>query len=344
MANLVSDALKYLSGRHGRLFDFWTNGHHIPEASIEEHCDMVYSLFLLGETAAISSLAVRAFLDYARTLALPGWHSPAAAGSSISVHNCAYLFGALNLLGTRFTDLYAPVLEGREFRLHDLVEKKTLRPRFPSKWSHHNWRVSHWLGGIPSILLSLESSVPDKLKSPGISAQVRVAVDGLMDPSTGLIRAYRSAALQRLFRLAYSLKHNPDLGDVGGVAHILWIDHVLGRRYIAVQQIRDAAAKLLLAHRPFMEQVPYCLDFDIVQALRTSSMQMDGASSQEIFRASELMEALADYFSNPAPSYTLHKVPGALAAYHECALLAGYSELPGTCITSIDIIKFANWL
>ena len=305
---------------------------------------MIYLIFMLGELDSISGNALNSFCELAKNTALPGWASPNRTEPSLSVHNCAYLFGALNLLGKRFPNLYPRVLTGRSFVLSELADSTTLRPVFSPKWAHHSWRVSHWLGGTPSILLSLEANVPALLPEPGLPARCRDAVNALMDAATGLIRAYRSTALQKLFRLAYGLRHSPDLGDMGGVAHILWIDHAMGRRYLAADKIRMESSRLLLAHRPFMESTPYCLDFDIVQALRTAAEQTTPASAIEAERAREMMQSIEEFFKRPTDSYTLHKIPGALATYHECALLTGEARSSSLGIRALDIIKEAYWL
>src|SRR5690606_38595553 len=112
-----------------------------------------YSMHLLGESASISATAVSQLCETVRGLELPGWHRKKEAKATLSVHNCAYLFGTLNVLRQRFEGLYPQVLEGRQFALEDLVKPEDYMPRFPQKWAHHSWRVSHWLGGIPSILL-----------------------------------------------------------------------------------------------------------------------------------------------------------------------------------------------
>lgn len=317
----------------------------LPDASIQEHCDMVYSLHLLGESGGIPFDAVEQFCEIARDTELPGWvREDLQAGPFISVHNCAYLFATLNILGKRFPGLYGRVLEGRKFALEDLIDLQTHRPKFPYKWAHHSWRVSHWLGGTPSILLSLEQNVPDALPKTGVAAETRKAVDSLINPTTGLIKAYRSSALQALFRLAYGMRHSPALGDIGGIAHVLWVDYCMGRRYVAANHIRAECSRLLLAHKPFMERMPYCLDFDVVQAFRTACDQTAPPSPEEELRIEHLKQDIDEFFISPGSGYTLHKVPGALATYHECDLILGskHSELSGS--RPIDIIKEAKWL
>ncbi len=344
MTPFKTNVRKHLSQQHATLLAFWTGDGQRPQASIENHCDMVYSLFLLGDLDDVSPSAVDAFCELAAKTRLPGWKTTEVLEEGISVHNCAYLFGTLNLLGTRFPGLYAKVLAGRTFHLAELADPQTLRPVFSAKWAHHNWRVSHWIGGVPSILVSLEANVPHLLPRTGLAASCRDAVDALMDPRTGLLRAYRSDLLQKMFRIAYGLRHAPDLGDMGGVAHVLWVDHVMRRRYMAVEAIRAEASRLLLGNSPFMEKVPYCLDFDIIQALRTAAEQSTPATALERDRARALMRSIEAFFENPSEGYTLHKIPGALATHHECALLVETSNSPASGGEPLDVIKAANWL
>lgn len=339
------DVIRHLQARHGALHDFWTGSQEIPDVGVEAHCDVVYALYLLGEGDSISPTAVSRFLAYVSGLELPGWKSRTGSARKISVHNCAYLFGALNLLRENPSDLYDAVLDGRTPLIREIVDEASSLPIYPRKWIHHNWRVSHWLGGVPSILLSLEGSGSELAKPfQGLARQVRNALDAVISPTSGLIRAYRSQLLQSLFRAAYRLRHDPDLGDVGGIAHILWVDHALGREYVAGQALYNQASHLFNAYAPFMEQVPYCLDFDIVQIVRTAGEQLNAHSNKNALRAESMMRSIEEYFVSPGDNYTLHKVPGALATYHECAFVSGKTVSFAGSGAPIDVIKRANWL
>jgi len=343
MPALKIDVLNYLSSRHSDLFKGWTEGGELPEASIEQHCDLVYSLYLTGSISLISPHALEKFCDIAHKSRLPGL-SGGVTPNQVSVHNFAYLLGAMNLLRSHFEDLYPRFLHGRDFVPGELIDEHTFSPKFPKRWSHHSWRVSHWLGGIPSIFLSLERSSPFASQINGFTKRIRDSVDDLLDPKTGLIRAYKSELLQKLFRVGYSIRHDPELGDLGGLAHILWIDHATDRRYVALPQVRSAASKLFLRHKPFMEAVPYCLDFDIIQALRTASSQLGLSLEEEKLRASEMMAGIEEFYRKPTSGYSLHKVPGAIATYHECALFLGQTYVDSLDCTAVDIIKSAYWL
>lgn len=342
--SLKQKAIRHLERHHSELYGFWMGSNAIPQVSLEAHCDLVYSLFLLGSVNEIHPSAVTAFGDYARALHLPCYGESGPA--TVSVHNCAYLFGALNLL-RRDGEPHplAAVVDVRKLSLQGLVDPATQLPLFPAKWTHHNWRVSHWLGGIPSLLLSLERSgmgLPSDFD--GISGKVRSVLSALVDNQTGLIRAYKSQAVQRLFRIAYGLRHDPDLGDLGGIAHILWVDHALGRRYTAPDNLLSLATDQFLSRAPFMEKVPYCLDFDIVQIVRTAAEQLGVENEASRQRARAMMGAIDDFFDNPSSTYTLHKLPGALATYHECALLCGEGITWLESGQPVDIIQHANWL
>jgi hypothetical protein len=77
----------------------------------------------------------------------------------------------------------------------------------------------------------------------------------------------------------------------------------------------------LLDRRPFMETVPYCLDFDIVQLARTPFRK---AIHRQRAHARPLCDYADDiitfYETGLDGDYTLHKLPGGLATLHECAL------------------------
>jgi len=344
-SNFKSNVTRHVQNRHRALYDFWTGSGKMPDATLEAHCDIVYTLYLLAESKAISPAAISEFLAYASKLELPGWKVKSGNSNKISVHNCAYLFGVLNLLHEDPGPLYDVVLDGRTLLMSEIVNEKNSLPVFPRKWAHHNWRVSHWLGGIPSILLSMERS-GSRYGRPfwGMASRVRDALDSVISSKTGLICAYQSQLLQLLFRAAYRLRHDPDLGDVGGIAHILWIDHAMGRNYIARDALFGQASCLFNAHTPFMEKVPYCLDFDIVQIVRTAGVQLNAHRHENKLRSDEMIKSIENYFISPGEDYTLHKIPGALATYHECAFLSERRLSFTADGIPIDIIKRAYWL
>lgn len=335
--------LAHLEHRHGQLLGFWTAGTGIPiDASIEDHCDIIYSMVLLGLAEWLAPGACELFVKKLQTAKLPGWRG--GTGKMLSVHNCAYAFGALNLLPGDTAHHYDRVLEGRELVLGEIVDTNTWRPRFPAKWAYHNWRVSHWLGGTPSLLLSVARSggrQADKFNE--IFEKVYETRDSYLDQQTGSIRAYSSHTLHKIFQRLYSVRHDPALGDLGGIAHILWVDHAIGAPHLSSKAVYNRAVEQFRLRQPFMEPMPYCLDFDIAQIVRTCREPGAPSSQADIHRAALMMRDIEKFFSaEVCADYDLHKIPGALAAYHECALIRdiGLTELGPTQ----DIISLAHWI
>src|SRR5690606_28334795 len=122
---------------------------------------------------------------------LSGWTIDGAT-NSLNVHNTAYVLACLNVLPGSKTARYERLLERRTAAPDELFDAATWMPRYPAKWGHHSWRVSHWLGGTPSILLSLErSGAREAQPFLGTSSRVRAAVDRIIDCRTGLLKAYR---------------------------------------------------------------------------------------------------------------------------------------------------------
>ena len=94
-----------------------------------------------------------------------------------------------------------------------------------------------------------------------------------------------------------------------------------------------------------MERVPYCLDFDIVQLARTAASADPVRAEKLRDRARTFERDLIGFFTGGAPdSYTLHKLPGALATLHECALICGDEQMAELAIAPIDIIADAYWI
>jgi hypothetical protein len=328
------------------VFSFWTGKGVLPQAaSVEAHCDVVYALYLLGLDETIAPSAVQDFAVLLASRELPGFAARSDA-KPLSVHNCAYAFGALNFLSDRFPGLYDLVLSGRTLDLARIVDPVTHAPVFPPKWSHHTWRVSHWIGGVPSILLSLSrSGSACAAQCEALLVPVRQAVNAWLDPETGRLKAYQSEIVQQVFRRFYALRHDPDLGDLGGVAHILWFDHATGRSYAGARGLLAQASRLFAQHRPFMERVPYCLDFDIVQIVRTAGVQVGQNDAADLRRAKALMLDIEAFFAKgDTAGYSLHKFTGALAAYHECALTLDRKTVFASTLLPVDIIKKAYWI
>lgn len=303
--------------------------------------DVIYSRHLLGlpqeptEAAALQSVV--------KTIRLAG---TVGEEKPLLVHLTAYVLGACNLLHAAGLLDAGEVLRARKWNFELLFDPKTLLPRWPAHFSHHSWRVSHWVGGAPSILRSLWVQSPETCKSLGWpqTAEVLTACDRLVDERTGLLRCYRSDLVQFAFRQLYRLRHDPAAGDVGGIVHLHWVNYAEGRLpYKAAAELHKRALAVM-ARTPFIEATPYCLDFDIVQIVRTTlpGGKADAALKQRATRyAADIM---AFYKNGLTESYGLHRLPGALATIHECALINGRSEASELGIPVVDIMKDAYWI
>ncbi|NBB83867.1 MAG: hypothetical protein GVY28_10730 [Alphaproteobacteria bacterium] len=333
---------------------FWTGAGASAESAVPAVIDLVdglYALRLIGAMDRIAADAPDRFAAALRAKGLAAGLSAAEAGQAaaepLGVHTTAYALGALTLLAAAGHDRFDAVLapEGT-WRLDTLIDPASRRPRFPKKWAHHTWRVSHWVGGAPSILLSLERARPERARGAGAPPVIDVlaAADALIDAETGLLRCWNSRLVQAAFRAAYRLRHDPAAGDIGGIVHLHWVNHATGRAYKAGDRLRQRAEALMLDNEPFMEAVPYCLDFDVVQIVRTG--RPDGTFPRPIAdRAARYGREVAGFLGERAgDGYTLHKLPGALATVHEAARITGAATVDGLGLAPIDIIAEAHWL
>ena len=170
------------------------------------------------------------------------------------------------------------------------------------------------------------------------------STDSLISERTGCLRAYRSELVQNLFRQAYRMRHDPDAGDVGGIVHLHWVNHAENRLPYRSAPALHARAWALMQRTPFIESVPYCLDFDVVQIVRTSvpgtTLPVPVIRRAERY-ASDILQFMQGRLD---PSYALHKLPGALATVHECALICGRQDAFGLAPKPVDIIREAYWL
>ena len=178
------------------------------------------------------------------------------------------------------------------------------------------------------------------------------AADRLIDERTGILKCYRSRLLQMAFRQVYRLRHDPLLGDIGGVVHVHWVNHAEDRGFKAGDQLFERAQDAMFARRPFMESVPYCLDFDVVQIVRTAmpvDLPRDGRDALNE-RASAYADDIASFLdASLGADYALHKLPGALATIHECALIDTSISLARLGLSTQgdrpkDIMKDTSWL
>jgi hypothetical protein len=304
--------------------------------------DLIYSYHLIG--APLPREEVTVLLDLVKAAPLAG---TGAGESALTVHNTAYLLGAVNLLGDADRVAAEALLAQRAWDLGKLFDLQTKLPRWPWYYSHHSWRVSHWIGGAPSVLKSLWARIPAYCESRSWprTEQILIACDRLVDARTGLLRAYDSDLLQIAFRNLYRLRHDPAAGDVGGVVHLHWVNYTEGRLpYKAAQGLHQRAWSVM-QRAPFIEGTPYCLDFDIVQIVRTTLPQGSAVPPPIRKRADQYARDVYSFFgAGLTGNYGLHRLPGALATIHECALITGETVAYDLGIAPIDIIKDANWI
>lgn len=317
-------------------------GHALNSAPMQDHADIIYTASLLGIADQLNPAVARdyqALLAGSRLYGRPA--GTAIATKGLNAHLTALLMGAARLLHIAGIAAMQPALF-RGWQIDQMIDARQV-PRWPGAWTHHSWRVSHWIGGTPSILLQIADSGHNPQITHALVADVLAsAARHVIDPVTGLLRPYRSALLHRLFKSAYRLRHDPELGELGGVVHILWVFHALDTPYLARDALYANAWKQLQA-TPFMEAAPFCLDFDILQLARTAGPQANTAPLTG--RATRMRQDIAAFLTAPLPaSYTLHKLPGALATMHECAMIEGLPEVPELGIAPIDIIRQAYWI
>ncbi|MDX2236156.1 MAG: hypothetical protein NW203_01195 [Hyphomonadaceae bacterium] len=336
----------YLRAHHSAAHAFWTEPGCAQVAPLQDLCDALYVLRLLPDDRIAPDANAR-FADALSRFNLAGRAGPAGA-PRLSVHATAYALGALTLLRTLDGASFPDHLHPRHWSFDALVSPTTHTPRWPRRWSQHSWRVSHWIGGAPSILLALREAFADAYTSSGGPdvAAVLHAADALLDRGSGFLHPYRSDALHAAFNFAYGLRHNPIAAELGGVVHLHWVNYACRRMpFVAAPALHAACAKLLIGRRPFIEHTPYCLDFDIVHLLRTSAPHPTTPSGPLRDRIALMQQDLQRFFETSLDAtYTLHRLPGALAALHECALLLNAPAVSGLAMAPRDIILTAYWL
>jgi len=296
MKMLSDKVMGYLRNRAPEALNFWTVRGFDSKPDALAACDTLYSLNLIGRMDMLAPDAGQRFTDLLKDYSLAGGIGK-GSGPELGVHKTAYALGVLNLLSAHGQPVQEQVLRADDWRKDKLLDKAH-RPRWPWYFSHHAWRVGHWIGGIPAIVLSLWRLVPELATRNGLPAanDVLRSSDTLIDRRTGLFRTYKLDALQWIFRALYRLRHDPDMGDVGGIAHLHWANYAAGRLpYKAAPALFDRAWTLL-DRRPFMETVPYCLDFDIVQLARTSIPEGDHRHEALRARLCEYADDIIDHF------------------------------------------------
>ena len=338
----------YLKGRHSTALNLVTTGAFDASVPLQDACDAVYSLVLLGRAGELTTAGAQAFVRLAKGRRLAGGlNAPTTVDAAPAVvHLTAYVLGTLALYRDAGFDVAAELLDAERWDFDALFHKDGL-PRWPAKWSHHGWRVSHWIGGAPSILYNLRRLLPAKAAAQGAPelTVVLAASDRLVDPRTGWLKCYKSDLVQKAFRALYRLRHDPDAGDVGGVVHLHWVNWASGRiPYMATAEL-FARAKAVYARAPFIEDTPYCLDFDVIQIVRTAAPTAADIDQGVKTRAAAFADDVAAFFDRDVPqTYGLHRLPGALATQHEAALILGESTVPHLGAPTVDIIKRAGWI
>lgn len=304
-------------------------------------CDLIFARTLIGQPAFAMTDAITRHLSLLRSVQMAGALSNGRP--RLSVHLTAYALASLALAGENHREAAAAFVADLDRDGARLIDPVTSLPIWPRRYSHHAWRVGHWVGGAPAIMrlvwrLAPQASAAQALPRP---LPVLEACDRLVDQETGLLRTWRYRLIQSAFRRLYRLRHDPEAGDIGGVAHLHWINYAEGRPSLGAAALQ-AQAWRLMQRRPFIEASPYCLDFDVIQMVRTTAT--GPADAVVCKRASEYAAAIADYLAQIAPRSPLHRLPGALAALHECALLCNEPEVLGLGVPPIDIIQAAGWL
>lgn len=335
--------LAYIIEVYPDLMDFWFRGNTeaFDVVTKQDHADFVYSLFLLGLFDLINPKSARFFADWLRDAPLYGRTKKGGSSDEpLNAHATAYQLGTLRLLSSSgLCDV--PHAICKNWNIKALIDDDGM-PVWPRHWSHHVWRVSHWIGGAPSILAQV-ASFCECVTEPNLVDRVLSKATSLLDPVTGLLRPYRSELVQRSFRTLYRLRHNPNHGVIGGVVHLLWAFHASDRPYIAAEQLHKFAWRHL-PQSGFLESTPYCLDFDFIQLLRTTSDHaecFEDLSQRVVKYRYDIEQFLSTSLDK---SYKLHKLPGALATIHEATLIVNDHHRLGERDKPVDIIKEALWI
>jgi hypothetical protein len=344
--SLHQNILSYLQRHAPDALGFWTVAGTAVRPELLAVCDTFYSLKLIGALERLAPDAGQRFALLLGAYRLAGGIGY-GQGRVLNVHKTAYALGVLNFLAAHGRPVQQEALRDEGWRNRELLDHRH-RPRWPWYFTHHAWRVGHWIGGIPAIVLSLwrlapEQALHNRLPSP---ETVLDSSDALIDRHTGLFRAYRIEAVQKAFRALYRVRHDPEAADLGGIAHLHWGNYAAGRLpYKAAPALFDRTWALLERRRPFMERVPYCLDFDVLHLARTAIPEDDHRMPALEARVGDYAGDIHRFYDSDLDGgYALHKLPGGLAALHECALTARKATVPGLDIAPVDVAREACWI
>lgn len=343
---ITKSSLLFLEEKHSGIYNFWIKAEleNLKHGDLVSACDLVYSLCLLHYPVDISSKAIEQFFNIVNSYCLYGTKIEANQAYEANAHLTAYILGTIQLLRAEYPDQTASLQLNHVWNINAVLDKYNI-PSFPAKFTHHSWRVSHWLGGVPSIILNLYRETNDKQYKQLFDTVIN-SIEERAITEKGLIKVHSSRLLHIVFRNMYKLRHDPQIGDIGGIVHILWMYHFTGRRYKSLDNLLNYALELTLKQERFMESVPYCLDFDFIQLIRTCLEQQNELKNEtklfEQFRGN-LISYLTTEMSTD-DRFSLHKLPGALATLHECELYLNKNPSNKNKYESIDIIKLAGWL
>lgn len=345
MTNIKNSCDQFLFFKNHTLHQFWlkNNGSKLITQSPLSAADFVYVYALLGRLDDLEHNACQNFANFIAESPLAGRQG---CQKTFAPHLSAYLLGALNLLAKKDDHYRKYALSEIKIDADRLIDSKTLLPKWPRILSHHVWRVSHWIGGIPSILLTFARHGSDNAISEKLVFSILQSCDEkIIAPETGLLKPYKNNLMQRAFQYAYRFRHNPLHGEIGGLAHLHWINHALNRKYVSADLIVERCQKDI-QKKPFLENSPYCLDFDYLQLLRTAINQSPLKANPDIKnRLRQYSKDLKNFLiSIPEHEYSLHRLPGALAALHEAELMLGSKSIDEIDCAPIDVINNAYWL
>ena len=146
--NLHHNILSYLRRHAPEALDFWTVGGTAVRPGLLAVCDTFYSLKLVGALEMLAPDAAPRFALLLGEYRLAGGIGH-GRGAALNVHKTAYALGVLNFLAAHGRPAHQEALRDEGWRNAELLDDRH-RPRWPWYFTHHAWRVGHWIGGIPA--------------------------------------------------------------------------------------------------------------------------------------------------------------------------------------------------
>lgn len=335
-------SLNFLQTRSAKYYNFWLGSSDLNFNNDEliSACDVIYSLCLLNFPVAVSNKSIEQFFQLIDNSVLYGTKLKDEESYEFNAHMTAYILGTAQILKAEYPNQTKELKINKEWDFSKVLNESYI-PIFPVKFTHHSWRVSHWLGGVPSIILNVYRETGE-VKYKLLFDKVIASLENNAITDKGLIKVHKSKLLHFIFRNLYRIRHNPKIGDIGGIVHILWLYHFTGKEYKAVDNLLSYSLELAKNQEKFMETIPYCLDFDFIQLIRTG-LKQQGYKQDETLLFKRFKKDLTIYFTQDMlndENFTLHKLPGALATFQECEMYLNRD----TNINNVDIIKIAGWL